>query len=505
MSGAFVFNRVRRAFYLDSVALMRLSQRVSALPGVESAALMIGSESNKRIMDEAALLADEGRSAGANDLVIALRAASEEAGKAALGEADGYLDPPSSRASDDGEWRPRTLDTALHALAGANLAIVSVPGEFAAGEARKALRRGLHVMLFSNNVALEDERALKEEARERGLLLMGPDCGTALIGGVPLAFANEVPRGDVGIVSASGTGLQEVSSLIARAGKGVSHGIGVGGRDLSEAIGGITTLMAIDALDEDARTQRIVLVSKPPGATVARRILDRVAKSAKRFTICFFGLDSIELPRNARLAPTLKATAEDALDGAPIGPPFSEAEAAIAAAGGLDAGRRWLRGLFAGGTLCAEAQTILRSAGEDVLSNAPIPGALPMGEPSDGGHVLIDLGADEYTLGRPHPMIDPAVRNDILVRTLAESDVAVVLLDVVIGYGAHEDPAGDLAAILAAAKAPRPAVVVSVCGTEGDPQVYSAQVRTLEKAGAIVAPSNAQAAALAASVLRRLS
>ncbi len=507
MSGApaadVVLNRVRRAFYLDSVALMRLARTIAALPGVATAALMIGTPSNKQIMADADLLAEEGRAATPNDLIVALRAAGREAGEAALGEADALLDRPADRTAGGAAWRPKTLDAAVAALPGANLALVSVPGAFAATEARKALRAGLHVMIFSDNVAIEDECALKREAGERGLLLMGPDCGTALIGGVPLAFANEVPRGDIGIVAASGTGLQEVSCLIARAGKGVSHGIGVGGRDLGEAVGGAMTLAAIDALDADAETRRIVLVSKPPAPAVARRVLARVGDSAKPFTICFAGLDDFELPANARLAPTLGAAAEDAIGGSAIGISPAVEEAAKKAADTLGSDRRWINGLFTGGTLCAEAQIVLRKAGEEVCSNAPVPGAHPLGEGGAQTHQIVDLGADEYTVGRPHPMIDPAIRNERLTRVLAEPGVAVVLLDVVIGHGAHDDPAGAVVAALAGAATGGPVVVASVCGTEGDPQVYSAQVRVLADAGVIVAPSNAQAAEIALRISRR--
>src|SRR5580704_9603583 len=97
-------------------------------------------------------------------------------------------------------------------------------------------------MIFSDNVPIAEEASLKHEARERGLMVMGPDCGTAIIGGVPLAFANAVPRGDIGIIGASGTGIQEVSTLIARAGRGVRHAIGTGGRDMHAEVGGLTTL-----------------------------------------------------------------------------------------------------------------------------------------------------------------------------------------------------------------------------------------------------------------------
>jgi FdrA protein len=492
-----VINRVRRALYLDSVALMRLSRELSGLSGVEEAALMVGTPSNKEILDEAGLLADEGRQATAGDVIIALRAASLEAGEAALAKAEALLGRSAARGEEAARWRPRSLAGALEALPGAGLALVSVPGAFAAAEARKALRRGLHVLLFSDNVPLAEECALKEEARRRGLLLMGPDCGTALISGTPLAFANRVRRGSVGIVSASGTGLQEVSSLIDRGGGGVSHGIGVGSRDLGEAVGGAMTLMVIDALDEDPETEHVVLLSKPPAPSAARRVLERIAESRKPYTVCFVGLEEAEVPANASWAPTLTAAAERAL-GATIALP----ERLRRAAGEVAAGRRRIRGLFCGGTLCAEAQAVLRRAGEPVGSNVPIPGAVALDE-NRSAHRLIDLGADEYTRGRPHPMIQPAARNDALRQSLAEADTAAVLIDVVIGLGAHPDPAGAVADVVADARGARPIIVASVCGTEADPQVHSAQVSKLEAAGILVAPSNARAAEVALAVSRR--
>ncbi|MDP6603296.1 MAG: transcriptional regulator, partial [Rhodospirillales bacterium] len=322
MSQSLVVNRVRTGFYLDSVALMRASRAVEGFAGVEAASLMIGTEANRALLDDAALLADDGRKAGANDLIIAVRAIDAAAADAAIEGAIELLDRPASADGAKSGWNPKSLDGALKMLPDANLALVSVPGAFAAREARRAMRRGLNVMVFSDNVAVADERALKEEARERGLLMMGPDCGTAIIAGAPLGFANAVPRGDVGIVSASGTGLQEVSCLIARAGGGISHAIGVGGRDLSDAVGGITTLSAIDALDADPGTRRIVLISKPPGGAVAARVFERIAASAKPFTVCFFGMDAPVLPANAALAPTLRAAADHALGGVTLGGDF---------------------------------------------------------------------------------------------------------------------------------------------------------------------------------------
>jgi FdrA protein len=345
-------------------------------------------------------------------------------------------------------------------------------------------------MMFSDNVAIADEVALKREARERGLLVMGPDCGTAIIGGVPLGFANVVPRGDIGIIGASGTGVQEVSCLIARYGRGISHAIGTGGRDLKDEVGAITTLMAIDALDADDGTAHVVLISKPPAAAVAGAVLERVARSKKTFTICFLGAQDLVLPANARAAATLKAAAE-------IAAGLPATGAAKPAPGPLRGDR--VRGLFAGGTLCTEAQLVFRHAGLSVMSNIPAPGASAMTGSSDG-HLMIDLGADEFTRGRPHPMLEPAVRDAPLAEALGDPEVGIILLDVVLGHGGHPDPAGHLAGVLAG-RSDGPLLIASVTGTEGDPQPRAEQVQKLVDVGVYVADSNADAAEAAIAAL----
>ena len=550
--GAAVGNRVRRGFYLDSVALMRLSASLEARAGVSTASLMIGTPSNLAILDEAGLLTGEGRAAGPNDLVLAVRAAGGEALAAALDAAEASLDGagagagagsaggPGRRGGPPPERFPG-MDAACDALPGANLAIVSVPGAFAAREARRALARGLHVLVFSDNVPVEEEAALKREARARGLLVMGPDCGTAIIAGTPLAFANRVRRGAVGVAAASGTGLQELSVLVHRGGGGLSHGIGVGGRDLADEIGGIGTFMALDALEADPATRHVVILSKPPGPRTEAALLARIAGYGKPVTLYFVGRDRAELPPNATLALTLRDAARLSLGGSGESG-WSEAPGGVSGGGpGTATGARGegiprigrIVGLFSGGTLCAEGQAILRRAGLEVASNAPIPGAVRLagagpgggfGEPVPAGrsgrsgpepaaasdppdpaarHTFLDLGADEYTRGRPHPMIEPSVRTGALAAALADPTVAVVVLDVVLGAGSHPDPAASVAGALAAAAPPparlasagheRTAVVASVCGTELDPQGYAAQRRALESAGVFVAESNAGA------------
>jgi FdrA protein len=470
---------------------MRIARDVSAAKGVQEASLMIGTPSNKALLAGSGLLAAEGKAALPDDLVIAVRAKNAADVAAALDTAEKLLSTGESARHDPGAPAARGLDGALALLSNANLALISVPGEFAAIEARKALARGLHVMMFSDNVPVEDEVALKDLALSRDLLMMGPDCGTSHIAGVPLAFANAVPLGDIGLVSASGTGLQEVMCLIARAGKGVSHGIGVGGRDLSQEVGARMTLAAFDALDADPGTKTIVLISKPPAPAVAEKVFARVAKSRKRVVLCLLGTASLKTPRNAVVAGTLLEAARAA-----IGKRAAAKPPAVTTRTG------WLRGLFCGGTLCAEAQLVLQARGHKLQSNAPVQGVTESAKVHAAAHTLIDLGDDAYTRGRPHPMIDPELRNELLLKCLKDASVGVVLLDLVIGYGAHPDPAGLVVEALARVPGRRARVIASVTGTDADPQNYSAQATRLREAGVIVAGSNAEAAAIAAAVLR---
>ena len=494
-----VINEVRPGFYLDSVALMQISAELAALPGVEDAVAMIGTTSNLEIMREAGLLVARGEAAGPNDLVVAVRATDAAAAESALSHAGGALEREIAPV-EAGDWRPRTLDGALAAIADANLALVSTPGIHAAREARRALDRGLNVMLFSDNVPIESERALKERAHALGLLVMGPDCGTAYISGTPLAFANVVPRGRVGVIAASGTGLQEVSVLLARAGAGISHGIGVGGRDLSDAVGGLSTLDAIDLLASDDGTDHLILVSKPPGPRTARAVFKRLAAAGKPCTAVVFGADGAEMPRGGPLlAPTLKDAVEHAT-GCPVAPEYDAGAVARCAKARLSTGRWTLRGLFCGGTLATEAHAVLAAAGLDVVSN-PAPAAT-FG--SNARHAVMDLGADEYTVGRPHPMIDPVIRTARLREALADPGVAVVLLDVVLGFGAHPDPARPICDAIRDANGDVPVVVASICGTRDDPQDRGRQATMLDAAGVVVAPSNADAATVAAEIVNHV-
>ncbi len=504
--------------YRDSVALMLLSSRLAELSGVRQASAMMGTPANKEILEATGLLPALLLDARPNDLCLAVEADDEAALRQALAEAEQLLAGRTAAGAQADSVaaavRPRTLESALRQRPDANLALISVPGEYAALEARRALRSGLHVFLFSDNVPLSDEVELKSLAEQLGLLVMGPDCGTAIIAGAPLGFANAVRRGPIGLVASSGTGLQEVTCLIDRFGGGVSHALGTGSRDLWAEVGGRTFLAALDALEADPETRVLVLVAKPGAPEVQQRLYQRLAQIGKPAVVYFLGaaetppadanvVAAADLEHAARLAVAL------ARGERPPSPGIGRAQAQRIAEqllSGLAAQQRCVRGLFAGGTLAQEAATVIRRALDvpgDAHGNGP-------GEVLNlRGHVILDLGDDAFTRGRPHPLIDPRLRNEQLVVEAARDDVALVLLDVILGYGSHPSPSEALGPAIGRAREIADAagrklnVLASITGTEGDLQGFEAQRRGLEEAGVVVAESSS-AAALAAARLAAL-
>ena len=479
--------------------LMGVAARLRGQPGVREAAALMGTPANRALLAAAGLAAPEVDDAAPGDLVIAVEAESDAAATAALAAAGAMLEERSQASSR--LRRPRTLEAARGARPDANLAVISVPGAYAALEARTALRHGLNVFLFSDNVPLAEEVELKRLAASRRLLCMGPDCGTAYLAGIGLGFANVVPRGRIGCVAASGTGLQAVVSRLAALGEGVSHGIGVGGRDLSAEVGGTMTTLALAALARDSRTEAIVVISKP-AAAAARPALEAAVRAAgKPVVVCCLGAASAGAPG------TWVSTLEDAA-GAVVAQlrgtawsarAFSDPGGVRARAVALGPARGTLLGLYTGGTLAQEAHLLLEPA------LGPLGGNVGAGRAGGGGHRILDLGADELTVGRPHPMLDPEARAARVREAARDGAVGVLLLDVVLGRGAHPDPAGVLAAAVRDARqaAGRPLLAVaSVVGTEDDPQRLSAQVDRLRTAGVEVLPSSAQAARFAALALR---
>jgi succinyl-CoA synthetase alpha subunit len=512
-------------FYKDSVTLMRIAQRAMAEPGVARATLLMGTPANQASLQEAGLLDPALAAARPNDLMAVVEADSIEAAKATLALIERLLEGSETTRLDGdraSQEPPRSLAMqAAHAVHAATLVQISVPGAYAGAEALKALHQGLHVFLFSDNVPLDQERVLKRLAERKGLLVMGPDCGTAMLRGVPLGFANAVRRGAIGLVGASGTGMQEVMCRIHALGDGVSHAIGTGSHDVSAEIGGTTMRQAIDLLAADAATRIIVIVSKPPAPAVATAVLAQLARIGKPAVVLFLGAPlKRDVADDDAILPV--ATLEDAaragvarLHERPFAAtPSSVDRAALEQASRLSASQRYLRALYSGGTFCTEAQLVWRAHGIRARSNAPLESADALADPTRiDTHAAIDFGADEFTVGRPHPMIDLATRIEAIAHHARDPRVAALVLDVVLGYGSHPDPAGGLApaiaeAIAVAARDGRHLPVIAfVCGTEEDPQRLSVQEAQLRDAGATLCVSSTAAArfsgAIASAVAER--
>jgi FdrA protein len=486
---------VRKGAYVDSVALMQVSTRVADLPGVRSALVAMATDLNLELA--AGMGFELPASVEPNEMLVAVDADGEDALAAALAEVGAAL-AAAGRPSGGGFGaapEPVTVAAAARAASSTGepaVALISTPGRYAFADAVDALDAGLHTMVFSDNVPVEQEVALKEYAERAGLLLMGPDCGTGVIGGVGLGFANVVRPGPVGIVAASGTGAQHLMTLLDGAGIGVSHCLGVGGRDLSTAVGGRSTLRALDVLAADEGTELVVVVSKPPADEVAAAVREHAARLHDDLgTPVVFGLLG---PGRPSLTETAQTVVER-LDGAWAAPEHWQGE--------LDRGRPgFLRGLFSGGTLCDEAMLVASARLGPVGSNIPLEPAWALGDDlAAKGHTMIDFGDDRLTSGRPHPMIDGSLRVERLLAEVDDPACSVLLLDVVLGLAAAADPATELAEPVRRATAAGVPVVVSLVGTRDDPQGLRRQAATLNDAGAWVYRSNAQAAAAALDLL----
>jgi succinyl-CoA synthetase alpha subunit len=521
---------LRRGVYHDSVTLLRISQAASDTPGILAAQVAMATPLNTELA--AGLGFEIPAESGPNDLLVALRGADDEALSAGLSAIAAALASAEAAGRSGGALgagfeaapTPRTSRSALDRFPDASLVLLSVPGPAVIGEAMDAIATGRHVMIFSDNVPIDHEIALKEAAAAAGVLVMGPDCGTAVVGGVGLGFANVLGRGSgqpaaggrrstptvgprrsaptVGIVAASGTGAQQLTCLLDEAGVPISAVLGLGGRDLSEAVGGRSALAALAMLDADPNTDHIVIISKPPHPATADRVRAAASAATTPVTTVLLGPGQ----------PDLTAAAEAVL--VAVGVPVPEWPQWLSEDAPIGSTRPGvLRGLYSGGTLADEAMIVAGAVLGDVRSNIPLRPdlALPADAVSHGvprltglGHVIVDLGDDAFTVGRAHPMIDPSVRLDLLAAQAVDPDVGVVLLDVVLGHGAEPEPARRLAPAIADAIAVAGAggrtqsVVATLCGTAADPQNRADQAAALVQAGADVFLSNARAARRAA-------
>lgn len=493
---------IKKGSYHDSVILMLLTNKISTMDGVDKVSIMMATPANKDIFKEGGMATPELMEASANDMAIVLET-KEDVIDAVLAETEEFFKNQSSKSNKKSKSEAvDSWDKALDKLQDANLAVISIPGIYAALEADRALDENLNVFMFSDNVTLEDEKKLKEKAHKKGLLVMGPDCGTGIIKGIPVAFTNHVTPGKIGIVGASGTGIQEITTIIDRLGEGVTNAIGTGGRDLSEHIGAITMMDSINAMEEDKDTDVVIVISKPPAEKVRNNVMKRLRNFKKPVVTLFLGekpefheenfYHAYTLDEAARIAVNLlrKENIQGNKCSVNVDKSFSAKE------------NKTIKGYYSGGTLAAEAAMIIRDTLDLSVSLGKQEGYML----NTSGHVVIDLGDDVYTQGKPHPMIDPTKRVECMREAAKDATTGVILFDIVLGYGSHEDMAGALLPAIKelqdnAKKENRDLYfVTTICGTRQDYQNYDKQKKIMEDAGVIVCESNKHAVEVAVTL-----
>ncbi len=494
--------------YRDSVFLMKISSQAKTESGAVQVSAMMGTSRNKELFEKSGLLSDEVSQSKPDDLVIAFETEKENIEAVASCVERLLNEAPSKASTACGQAVPTSLEEALKENKNINLSLISVAGDYAKYEAIKAVSKGIDVMLYSDNISVADELAIKELASKKGCIVMGPDCGTAIINGVPLAFANAVKTGSVGIVGASGTGLQELTCLLDRFGVGISNAYGTGGRDLKDEIGGISAITALNRLKDDEQTKIIAVIGKPPGIKTREKLAEILKNIGKPVFVHYLGASDYKIEEQAgfnfaddltKLSENIAHFVDKSIDTAKI----------LGADVKMPKAKGFMRGLFGGGTLCQEAAELVADLLDgDKYSNLKVKGFNAIsGSEKSKGHCFWDFGEDEFTVGRPHPMMAPDLKLDRLVEELTSDEVGVVLMDMVIGYGAHQDQANlvlqaiEKADKISGGKSKEKAIVMSVCGTDGDNPSLSAQIEELKKANIIILGSNAKAAIFAANIL----
>lgn len=509
---------IKSGEYFDSATLMLVSKDASSLPGVIEAAVVMGTNENKSILESSGMLLPEFVNAKDSDLLIVVKSEDEKVAEENVKKIEEMLKKSKQRVSEGAEILPKSIEGALQVMPDANMVVISVAGKYAADVAMDALKKGLHVMIFSDNVPKEKAIEVKKYGYEHDLLVMGPDCGTAIINGAPLGFANVVNRGDIGIVSAAGTGLQEVSSMISNHGAGISQGIGTGGIDVKKEYGAYSFMKGIEALRDDPETKVIVLISKPPHPEILEKIGNLTRNIQKPIVGILLGADP-EMVKSIGAIPA-KNLEEGALLAVSLSKGASMEEfkkeldkkeeeikkMADELSKKLKPEQKYLRAFFQGGTLTYEIQVILKDMIGPVYSNAPLVESYKLKDSwKSEGHTVIDFGEDEFTVGRPHPQIDFSLRNKRLIEESKLSDVAIFYLDVVVGHGTNPKPKEELVpALKEAMKNSNAIFIVTVCATDKDPQNKKDLIEGLKETGAIVFESNASASKLAGYILKNI-
>ena len=488
---------IRKNSYSDSVTLMSLSANIKKTEGITDVVISMATTMNKELLEKVGLSNDEVKKCTENDLVIAFESDDEIEKDDVIAFIDEKLKGSDGDQSEQ-QVVYKTIKNAKQNNEDADITIISIPGEYAAREAMIALKQGMNVMLFSDNVTMEEEKRLKDYAHEKELLVMGPDCGTAYINGTALCFANKVQEGSIGIVGASGTGMQELMVLIDKYGAGISSAIGVGGRDLTENIGGIMLIDGLRMLQADVKTKTIAIVSKVPAESVRKRIMRVIDEEISKPVIIYFTTDeTMEEQKGIIFAASLKEAALKAVETDTGKEMTAEADEIPET---KTAKARYIRGLYCGGTLCSEAYYYIKNRFENVHSNVARHAEEQLEDVfTSQGNTLLDLGDDVFTNGRPHPMIDPTIRLDRILDESRDASTGVILLDFELGYGSHDDPVGaTIDTIREAMKIAEDNVnditfVAYVCGTETDYQNKRKQEQLLREVGCIVAESNIDA------------
>ena len=484
---------VKKGSYQDSVVLMLLTNEISTIEGVKKVSIMMATPANKDIFKQSGLDTEELMNASANDMVVVADIDDDSLLDTIMEQVEVFLKKQSAASEGKkGAESVKSWDKALRKMPEANLAVISIPGAYAALEADRALDEGLNVFMFSDNVTIEDEKALKEKAHAKGLAVMGPDCGTGIIQSVPVAFTNNVAPGSIGIIGASGTGIQELTTIIDRLGEGVTNAIGIGGRDLNAKIGGITMMDMIDAMEDDETVKVLVIVSKPPAKEVRDMISDRLSGFSKPVVTLFVGEKPDYHEKDFYHAYTLDEAARLAV-GLVRGEKVPEATVDIdESLFYKEEDKKTIKAYYSGGTLANEAAMLIKDAMNCEVPPEDIEGYMLQLD----GNVVVDLGDDAYTQGKPHPMIDPAKRIECMQEAVDDESTGVVLLDIMLGYGSHADMAGSLIPTIKELQAKADAAgrkvffIATVCGTRRDFQGYDDAVNKLKDAGVIVCENN---------------
>ena len=508
---------VKKNEYRDSVFLMVISEKIQQLEGVDQVVVVMGTEMNKTILTDSNMYSDATKEATPNDLIIAIEAKNEDIVNRVLSKLNEIMKQNVKESKKKKKYS--TLELALKGFPEANLAMISVPGEYAAAEAKKAIKNGLHTFIFSDNVNLEEELEIKKLARKKDLLVMGPDCGTSVINNISLGMMSAVRKGPVGLVGASGAGIHEISIILDKQGVGISQAIGTGGRDLSETVGGITMIQGIEFLEQDNETEVIVLVSRPPAKNTMEKVLEVVKGCQKPVIIDFLGGEKKAIEKAGAIpASTLEEAAMRAVYYV-MGEEYPNnilrktalkmQELVTTIKKKFDPGQKYIRGLLSGATHCEESILILQDYLEEIFSNISLPGVkLLHNVNTSEQNTLIDIGGEEFTRGRPHPVIEPVTLRDKIIKEGSDPEVAVILFDLYLGYGAHPDPAGKIIEAIASVKNKAEqegrylCAIASICGTYKDFQNLSLQEKKLKDAGVMIMPSNARATLLSELIIK---